>query len=337
MNRFILVFYLLLSPCVVFSKALDNQISKRDVEFLKRITPVKTKIGQVGGLDTDENGNLVVFHRGSRKWSFDSFFNDKFNTFRYGAIKEDVLALINVETMEQTDSWGSNKFYMPHGLTIDYKNNFWLTDVALHQVFKYDLSRSDDPILTIGEKFIKGNDKTHFCKPTSVAVSQLTDDIFVGDGYCNKRIVHLDHNGNYIKEFEDKDQPMIVVHSLALLDDERLICAASREDGRIVCFDIDSGDKRFVITDQNMETVYAIVYDPINQVIHAATGDNRNKESFGLTFDASPINFGNLIQKWSHKNEDLSDAHDIAISPNGNKIYIGQLNGELDLFDFKKK
>lgn len=79
------------------------------MEFLERIVPVDTHIGQVGGLDTDHNGNLAVFHRGSRKWSFDSFFNDNFNTFRYGPIKEDVLSLINIETMTVSDSWGSNK------------------------------------------------------------------------------------------------------------------------------------------------------------------------------------------------------------------------------------
>jgi len=26
------------------------------------------------------------------------------------------------------------RFYMPHGLTIDAKGNYWITDVAMHQV-----------------------------------------------------------------------------------------------------------------------------------------------------------------------------------------------------------
>ena len=70
-----------------------------------------------------------------------------------------------------------------------------------------------------------------------------------------------------------------------------------------MCFDIESGDKRFVITDPNMATVYAIQYDPINKVIHAATGSNKNLEAFGLTFDANIEEFGKLIQKWTPKNE----------------------------------
>ena len=41
------------------------------VEFIERIYPSDSidSIGQVGGLDTDLNGDLVVFHRGSRKWT----------------------------------------------------------------------------------------------------------------------------------------------------------------------------------------------------------------------------------------------------------------------------
>jgi peptidylamidoglycolate lyase len=31
-------------------------------------------------------------------------------------------------------SWGSNIFYMPHGLTVDQHGNLWLADTGLHQV-----------------------------------------------------------------------------------------------------------------------------------------------------------------------------------------------------------
>ncbi len=29
-----------------------------------------------------------------------------------------------------------NKFYMPHMLTVDSRSNVWVTDVAMHQVFR---------------------------------------------------------------------------------------------------------------------------------------------------------------------------------------------------------
>lgn len=224
---------------------------------------------------------------------------------------------------------------MPHGLTVDAQDNIWLTDVGQHQVFKYDLKKSDEPLLTLGVQFEHDNDETHFCKPTGVAVSEVNGDVFVADGYCNKRVVQFSKTGKFIKEFMDRDVPMSVVHSVVLVEGEGLVCAASREDGRIVCFDIESSDRRFVITDPSMRTVYAIVYDRVNQVIHAATGDNHNIEAFGLTFNASPIGFGQLVQKWSHKSEDLSGVHDIAISQDTKRVYVGQLNGELDEFTFE--
>ena len=52
-----------------------------------------------------------------------------------------------------------------------------------------------------------------------------------------------------------------------------------------------------------MRTVYAIEYDPFNQVIHAITGSNSYMPSYGLTFSANTDNFGNLIQKWQTTSE----------------------------------
>jgi peptidylglycine monooxygenase / peptidylamidoglycolate lyase len=121
---------------------------------------------------------------------------------------------------------------MPHGLTIDYEGNFWFTDVALHQVFKYDFSTSDEPLLSLGKAFENGDDEKHFCKPTSVSVSKKSGDIFVADGYCNNRVVQFDKDGKYVKQFEDKSQPLVVVHSIALVEILNLICTVSREEGR---------------------------------------------------------------------------------------------------------
>ena len=51
------------------------------------------------------------------------------------------------------------------------------------------------PDLVLGVKFESGSDKDHFCKPTDVAVSEKTGDIFVADGYCNSRILKFYPDG----------------------------------------------------------------------------------------------------------------------------------------------
>ena len=70
---------------------------------------------------------------------------------------------------------------MPHGLTVDSQGNVWLTDVALHQVFKFAADGGNQPLLELGEAFVPGSDHQHFCKPADVAV--LTTGAFlVADG-----------------------------------------------------------------------------------------------------------------------------------------------------------
>ena len=43
---------------------------------------------------------------------------------------------------------------MPHMITIDAQNNFWMTDVALHQVFKFGPygGKTKEPLVTLGQR-----------------------------------------------------------------------------------------------------------------------------------------------------------------------------------------
>ena len=56
-------------------------------------------------------------------------------------------------------------------------------------------------------------------------------------------------------------QAMYVVHSLAIVPEEELICAADRENGRILCFSLQSGNLKKVIIDKEFQsTIYAIAH-----------------------------------------------------------------------------
>jgi hypothetical protein len=142
------------------------------------------------------------------------------------------LSLVDNKHSKVIDSWGEDKFYMPHGLTVDHEGNIWLTDVALHQVFKYNFQESEEPRLILGVAFKNGNDENHLCKPTDVDVSQKNGHVFVADGYCNQRVVRFDKNGNYIKEYRDDETPLQVVHSVTLVEELDLVCTVSRQEGR---------------------------------------------------------------------------------------------------------
>jgi len=66
-----------------------------------------------------------------------------------------------------------------------FQNN-WLTDVALHQVYKF--THDGKLLLTLGERGVSGNDATHFNRPTDVAVA-ADGTAFISDGYRNTRVL----------------------------------------------------------------------------------------------------------------------------------------------------
>ncbi len=114
------------------------------------------------------------------------YLNRYFNGFRfrndaYGPIPEDTLIHVNTRTGEGKFRWGANMFYMPHGLTIDYEGNFWLTDIAMHQVFMFKPNDLKQPALTVGKMFEPGAGPDHLCRPADVVVAK-NGDFFVADG-----------------------------------------------------------------------------------------------------------------------------------------------------------
>ena len=166
------------------------------------------KFGQITAIDTDENDNIVIFHRGKHVWNEKSFtLDDKYKLKDLGPIAEATIVTINPKTQQIIDQWGEDMFYMPHGLTVDTKNKaLWLTDVAMHQVFKFTLDSTlknykKKPDLVLGELFVPGKDMKHFCKPTSVAISSKNGDIYVADGYCNSRVLRFDAHGTLLNHW----------------------------------------------------------------------------------------------------------------------------------------
>ncbi len=88
-------------------------------------------------------------------------------------------------------TWGEDQFITPHHLRIDHEGHIWVTDLGLHVVQKF--TPEGDLLLTLGVRGEKGEDEMHFNMPTDVAITK-SGDIFVTDGYGNRRIVHFDKN-----------------------------------------------------------------------------------------------------------------------------------------------
>ncbi|ESO92580.1 hypothetical protein LOTGIDRAFT_204047 [Lottia gigantea] len=295
------------------------------------------KLGQVGGLAVAPNDNLVVFHRGNRRWSWDTFNSD--NTYALkslGPIVNDTLVHIDTKTGKKTNSHGSNLFYMPHGLTIDAEGNHWLTDVALHQVFRFPPgAKSAD--LTLGTAFIPGDSDTTFCKPTDVAVAS-NGDFFVADGYCNSRILKFSKNGTLLNKWgrsRDSGEELVddmfkIPHSLSLIENHDVLCVADREDRRVICYNAGIQDPSktgeptiYLVQPNEIGRVFAIEYSPLDKLMYAVVDPSTNNlNARGFAIDMSTgqkLPFG-IIEKSVD-----SQPHDVTVSPNGNDVYLGDI------------
>ncbi|XP_066130020.1 peptidyl-glycine alpha-amidating monooxygenase isoform X11 [Saccopteryx bilineata] len=285
--------------------------------------------GQVSGVALDPKNNLVIFHRGDHVWdgnSFDSMF--VYQQRGLGPIEEDTILVIDPNNAAVIQSSGKNLFYLPHGLSIDKDGNYWVTDVALHQVFKLDPNGKEGPLLILGRSMQPGSDQNHFCQPTDVVVDPNTGAIYVSDGYCNSRIVQFSPSGNFITQWGEessgsnpKPGQFSVPHSLALVPHLGQLCVADRENGRIQCFQTDT--KEFVREIKHASfgrNVFAISYVP--GLLFAVNG----KPYFG---NQEPVqgfvmNFSNgeIIDIFKPVRKHFDMPHDIAASADGT-VYVG--------------
>ena len=77
-------------------------------------------------------------------------------------------------------SFGDGLFVLPHGISIAKDSAgkptaLWVTDVALHQVMKFDWNKWTKPALVLGRRDQPGNDEDTFCSPTDVAVASTVN------------------------------------------------------------------------------------------------------------------------------------------------------------------
>jgi DNA-binding beta-propeller fold protein YncE len=245
-------------------------------------------------------------------------------------IKNSTIYIIDSSTGNVLAEHGENEFYMPHGMTVDSKGNLWVTDVARHQVLRL-CHKTFKPTLVLGEKFIPGDDESHFCQPTDIAVSSNGKYIFVADGYCNARIMKFDSNGTFIEQFGTPPTQMpaqagefFVPHSIALIENLNLLCVADRENQRIQCFSagLAQGHRQssptgmFITKAENIGRVYAI-----REKRHYLVGIT-GKDSEGI----EPQIF--VMDMDTGKADTYAkgvDGHSLAVDTNGN-VFIARMH-----------
>lgn len=276
-------------------------------------------LSQPTGIGIDSSGNIFVFHRTGRRWT---------EPFPDSLISMNTVLMLDKETGKILNSWGANYFIMPHGLTVDKDNNVWLTDVGLHQIFKF--THEGKLLMKLGVAKTPGNDSLHFNLPTDVAVSP-DGSFYVSDGYGNSRVVKFSADGHYLFEWGKKgtkQSEFQTPHGIDL-DAKGNVYVADRENNRIQVFDSsgkylrewnDSAFKRVfsVNIQKNTQKLFGIDYMTISPLIV--------KGSDVLLFNDS-LKLTNRFGRTGELNHSSDWYHDLAVDKDGN-IYVGDITNK---------
>lgn len=284
-------------------------------------------VSQPTGIGIDNHNHIFVFQRTGRKWS---------NPFPDTVISQNTIFELDNETGKIINSWGANYFIMPHGLTVDKDNNVWVTDVGLHQIFKF--SHDGKLLMKLGIAKVPANDSLHFNLPTDIAFAS-DGSFYVSDGYGNSRVVKFSSTGKYIKAWGSYGKmkgEFIIPHGIAI-DKNDIIYVADRQNNRVQLFDTTGKFLKELKNNEQVEQLPSIAID-LNNKLYAIDYDPRKKADStvnGSTF----FEFDSSQNATTHCGATATNKrtscwfHDIAIDNKG-KIFIGDIIG-LKVLKFK--
>jgi DNA-binding beta-propeller fold protein YncE len=249
--------------------------------------------------------------------------------------------------------WPSNE----HGIYVDDQNNVWVdSQNPPSQVLK--LTRDGKFLMRIGEGEAKSsNDTTRLAGPTGIVVDRRTNEVFIADGYRNRRVIVFDattgaykrHWGAYGKRPPDtpqggnpvegpydpnvRSQHFATVHCIMQAKDG-LLYVCDRVNNRIQVFKTDGTFVKEGLVGANARgfgAVHAIGFSPDQRFLYVADGANKKiwivrRDDLKVLghFSSGGRNGGQVII-----------AHALAVDSKGN-VYVGETidNNRVQRFTF---
>jgi len=317
--------------------------------------PNKWVTGQVGGVAIDAHDNLWVFHRpgtipdGEKAASLNP------------PQAECCIAAPAVLEFDPNgkflQAWGGpgqgyEWFSSEHGIFVDYKDNVWLSGNAKedNQILKF--STTGKLRLQIGHAGQNrgSNDTANLGGPAGLFVYPKTNELFVADGYFNRRVIVFDaetgaykrHWGAYGKKPDDglklPSREELVqgarpegfnnpVHAVVVTNDD-LVYVADRSNNRLQVFKLDGTFVREVFISRNTlqaeGTVHGFAVSPDKDQRFLYVVDGSNKAIRILNRQTLDI-LASVGGHAGHNAREFFHIHSVASDSKGN-LFLGEVN-----------
>ncbi len=229
--------------------------------------------------------------------------------------------------------WGQDHLKTVHTIRIDSRGNVWISDIGLHVVRKF--TPEGELLLTLGTPGEAGEDERRLNRPADMAVTPAGD-VFVADGYGNRRVVHFDPEGRFVKawgEFGSGPGQFVLPHMI-VADRRGTLFVADRNSGRVQLFDRTG---KFLAEWSNLVMPWGLWMSPQGDLWVCGSSPQRWPKD-GVPKDQVFMRFstdGRVQQLWTvplgrdgeEKPGECNWLHCMAVDSDGN-IYAGDIMGK---------
>jgi hypothetical protein len=239
------------------------------------------------------------------------------------------------------DPWPANE----HGVYVDADDNVWLAGNSEtdHIVMKYSMAGMR--LMTIGKLHETGgsNDTERLGRPADIAVDTAAHEVYVADGYLNRRVVVFDsltgaykrHWGAYGNKPDDSPQPAYdpkaepaktftgPVHSVVLARDG-LVYVADRTANRVQVFHHDGSfvkEKNIAPWTLDQGAAWDLALSPDERWLFVA--DGHNKKVWILNRDT--LETAGSFGPGGRQAGEFEWVHNLATDSHGN-VYTSEVN-----------
>jgi len=296
--------------------------------------------GQLSGVCVDHHDNIIVTNRGD-------ITEEEQETC--------VMAppvLIFDPSGNLVDAWGDWDVLPStiHSCCVDPDNNVWITANGDGMVQKY--THDGKLLLQIGKKGVfdtsdgtkKGtplnSGRTQFVKPAGITVDQSNGDLYVADGYGNRRVAVFDSDGNFLRQWGRQATPeemeagvggvfAEVVHCVTI-SNAGLVYVCDRQGDRVQVFDKMGNFKRNIWIRTGTATLpdprgtaWWAEFSPDREQRHLYVMNGRNEQVHILDHASGDIlsSFG----RPGHQLGSFTHGHSLAVDSRGD-IYVAETN-----------